>query len=140
MFKTSDELLARNFNQLVSHLERFFTTLMSEDSFRISSRIYELYLKSLQQYNRFIHIGCMPYFSRSSSRINDYVLNYLRIHFKWLVKRIRELVSACYSDFTGLVSIFLPIAFPNKGEYCVWFDLSDLTLFLCSTIFQELSI
>lgn len=89
----TDELLASQFKVVCSALNDFFDAVLDDDTVVIDGNQYELFLKSFQHYNRFVEAGSMPFFSRISQHVNDYVLNYLRMHFTWLVKWMKKLTA-----------------------------------------------
>ncbi|KAK7603581.1 hypothetical protein V9T40_003580 [Parthenolecanium corni] len=111
MGQTIDGLLTLHYNALVSNIDDFFTAVLNVDSFCVDEEIYELILKSFQHYNRFVAAGSMPFFSQTTSRINNSVINYLKIHFKWTVKWIRKLISKSSITFSEIKNLPASVEF-----------------------------
>lgn len=100
--RIAEELIANQFNILVSKMDDYFVSILNNESIIIDEQLYELFLKTFQNYNQFAKIGDVPFLSLSTSRINRQALNYLRMHFKWVVKSIRKLTVEIAARFPAL--------------------------------------
>lgn len=75
-------------------MHEYFLFVLNNTSVVVDEQLYGLFLKTFQCFSKFAKAGDAPF--------NRQTLNYVRMHFKWIVKWIRKLTVEVATRFATL--------------------------------------
>lgn len=87
-----EERLASNYNTIIARIDECCRVLMNSNGSTAYTTKYDLFMKVFLAFGRLASVGNIAFFSKSSRRVNENLVNYLRLQMAWLHKSVHGLV------------------------------------------------